>query len=264
MPQVEVFGKYGIFDRIDTYPTAAEFATALNSAIRRNYGTVYPTVVTKMVEDHANLAKRIGKWRERLNQATGSTAGPLSEVEGRVKDQFVTLGLAEHVLQHCGFLQEARPVTDTATLFNRWCDGYRARTASKNTHLIREVRTFLKTRSGGLFAPLADWADSSKSMLAGYTKPDADGSAKTFLIHPEYFEDEICKEHDPTLVLRALKAEGYLTLAPSEKGFKYLVQMPKRAGPKRRMSFIAVSDSILLEATPEDSSNVESEDQKAE
>ena len=228
---------YGCFETIHGADSSAQFAAAMEAAVKEHHGTALDAFLARLVIDAAdpsfvgNLSKQVHLVAAKLAEGTVDSA------IGRVAKRFalvqVVLGLA-HKYDLLPF-----PVEDIewgiSTCFKAWLKGRGGDGSIEVKQAIARIEHLLVTNefSDRVF-DLRDGDTKTVRNLLAYRKVGAEGNTEEFWVPPTVFDKEFVVGVNKAELVKELQRLGWL-LPPSSDGRPTL---ERRANGKKSRYFV--------------------------
>ncbi|MBX3625029.1 MAG: DUF927 domain-containing protein [Rhizobacter sp.] len=248
---IPVKEQHGIFSILPPgFEDGGDLSNHLRAVLRANYGHAGPAFVRALIEEQELIVQRAPakaqRYQAQIIQRTNCK--PLSPLEGRVLEGFVTAALAGKLAVRFGIL----PVSGSDVMqaishvFGLWLMYWREGADSQKSKALLKVRGWFQQHAVSDFVPLAEWDTSTRKGRPGYVLVHRK-EGPLYLVHLDVLRDEICDGLDLEEVLSTLQATGLL--ATHGKGRQWLQRMPGQ--PKEvkgsRMKFYAIRRDILFD-----------------
>ncbi len=222
---------FGAFERLHDYAGGAEFAKALDVAVRANYGHPLRAFVQSLIEHRDELADGVRGFIKRF-ESQHLTTGASGQAR-RVGHRFALVAAAGELATEWGLTgwETGEALAGVGRCFRAWLEQRGGEGKQEDRAMLEAVRRFLQQHGEARFAdwnrPIAKDDHAPRVMnKAGVRRfiPDktATSSEDTpgaweYLIYPEVFKGEVCKGFDYLAVARLLVANGAMQ-APDRDG----------------------------------------------
>lgn len=204
----------GLFENLHEFPTAELFAKHLQESAQNYYGTVIRAFLEPISE---NLGFLKNKWVE-FRSAFMEDVVPenaTGEVQ-RVAARFAMVAFGGQLAHElCGW-KEDEAWRASKTIFMAWLNSRGTSGQTDAETAIRQVRAFIEAHEGSRFQVETDTV-SKVTNRVGYKRRNPVTDETEYLILPENFSNEICKNFDARFVANELARRGYLELPSNEK-----------------------------------------------
>ena len=250
MPTILVDEKYGIYSNIGEVGNGAEFSALVSEAMNANYGVVYPAYLEAVVPCFLETQKFLADMQTFVRDAVaGENITHMTGVERRVLDGFVNMALAGELAISHGLvpMKAGDAMNAVAYVYKQWLHRWRQQAHEPLTAPLHGLRNYFQRYSPSKFVELdSNWHDNQKMVLAGYRKFHKKHGL-VYLVFPNFFENELCKEHGVDATFKALRHADLIVLP--NKGRKMMVRMPGRPNDESgsRIAFYAISERILFD-----------------
>lgn len=222
----------GVFEDLHGYANGADFAKALDRAVRKHYGTAFHAFVSELVSNQASIPE-LAREAQRKFEAACLDAAAHGQAR-RVAARFALVGAAGELATKWGVTawEPGEAMRAAVTCFRAWLGRRGGQGNQEERVMLQQVREFLRRKGESAFT---DWDrpanDTDKHApgkpdRAGYRRAciDADGNdAQEFFIFNEAWRGVICKGFDHGAIGRLMVAKGYCRKG-SEAGREWLVK----------------------------------------
>lgn len=222
----------GVFENLHGYANGADFAKALDRAVRKHYGTAFHAFVSELVGNQTSIPE-LAREAQRKFEAACLDAAAHGQAR-RVAARFALVGAAGEMATKWGVTawEPGEAMQAAVTCFRAWLGRRGGQGNQEERVMLQQVREFLRRKGESAFT---DWDrpanDTDKHApgkpdRAGYRRAciDADGNdAQEFFIFNEAWRGVICKGFDPGAIGRLMVAKGYCRKG-SEAGREWLVK----------------------------------------
>jgi uncharacterized protein (DUF927 family) len=222
----------GVFENLHGYANGADFAKALDRAVRKHYGTAFHAFVSELVGKQASIPE-LAREVQRKFEAACLDAAAHGQAR-RVAARFALVGAAGEMATKWGVTawEPGEAMQAAVNCFRAWLGRRGGQGNQEERVMLQQVREFLRRKGESAFT---DWDrpanDTDKHApgkpdRAGYRRAciDADGNdAQEFFIFNEAWRGVICKGFDPGAIGRLMVAKGYCRKG-SEVGREWLVK----------------------------------------
>ena len=222
----------GVFENLHGYANGADFAKALDRAVRKHYGTAFHAFVSELVGNQASIPE-LAREAQRKFEAACLDAAAHGQAR-RVAARFALVGAAGELATKWGVTawEAGEAMRAAVTCFRAWLGRRGGQGNQEERAMLQQVREFLRRKGESAFT---DWDrpanDTDKHApgkpdRAGYRRAchDTDGNdAQEFFIFNETWRGVICKGFDPGAIGRLRVTKGYCRKG-SEAGREWLVK----------------------------------------
>ncbi len=222
----------GVFENLHGYANGADFAKALDRAVRKHYGTAFYAFVSELVSNQASISEAVREAQRKFEAACLDAAA--HGQARRVAARFALVGAAGELATRWGVTawESGEAMQAAVTCFRAWLGRRGGQGNQEERVMLQQVREFLRRKGESAFT---DWNrpanDTDKHApgkpdRAGYRRAciDAGGhDAQEFFIFNETWRGVISKGFDPGAIGRLLVAKGYCRKG-SEAGREWLVK----------------------------------------
>jgi uncharacterized protein (DUF927 family) len=224
--QADAGAGLGVFEDIHGEANGADFARALDRALRQYYGTALPAFLEALVRQKADIADTLREARKAFTRhyLTEDASGQAR----RVADRFALVGAAGELATKMGITgwQGGAAIVAAGRCFEAWLANRGGEGNQEERAMLAQVRGFLERHGEGRFT---DWSRPvSKDNHASRTQNRAgwrrsvegestvpDEAIMEYLIYPTVFKEEVCKGFSASAVAKLLAARGYLKTEPN-------------------------------------------------
>lgn len=202
----------GLFEELHGYASANAFADALRNNSRRFYGAAIREFLSLIINciDELKIAWKNFR-QEFLNEYLPENAA--GEIQ-RVAAKFALVAFAGETGNNIACWSKGEATRAAAKMFQSWLAARDGSSSTDADNAIRQVRHFLETHGSSRFQYLSHTSDSSTSAIisnrAGFKRLNTTSEQTEFLILPEIFRREVCKNFDWKTVAAELKTRGFL------------------------------------------------------
>lgn len=212
-------GAHRAFDCLHGYATAGEFAEAISTAAREQYGTLGRSFVEWLAPRWSEAREVIGYERERMAAMVPDGSAPPVR---RATRKFAILSAAAVIASDAELTgwtsDEARAAIDT--VWKRWLDAFGIKDRD-NERLIEQANAVLLSNEYGRFILLAaegDRDDPNVRDVMGYRRYK-DGRV-TFYVHEHAFRNDVIAGFDLRHACKVLHEAGMLHRNEKRRSFK--------------------------------------------
>ena len=214
----------GLFEDLHGIQTAGEFATTIDEATNRYYGTLGPALLRHLTADQGLDAFRtaVASRRDAFVQSA-VPAGADGQVSRAAKRFGLLVGVGEAAIA-AGLLPWTPGEAEQAVkrCFDAWLVERGGTGAMEEWRAIEQVRRILERDGDSRFDPLGgntdpnlDGTEDIRNRL-GYKRRDGQDLWEYWVL-PEAYRTELCRGSDPKIVTRTLKDRGYLKVGSDGK-----------------------------------------------
>ena len=222
----------GVFENLHGYANGADFAKALDRAVRKHYGAAFHAFVSELVGKQASIPELVREAQRKFEAACLDAAA--HGQARRVAARFALVGAAGELATKWGVTawEPGEAMQAAVTCFRAWLGRRGGQGNQEERAMLQQVREFLRRKGESAFT---DWDrpanDTDKHApgkpdRAGYRRAclDTDGNdAQEFFIFNEAWRGVICRGFDPGAIGRLMVAKGYCRKG-SEAGREWLVK----------------------------------------
>ncbi len=222
----------GVFENLHGYANGADFAKALDRAVRKHYGTAFHAFVSELVGNQVSVPE-LAREAQRKFEAACLDAAAHGQAR-RVAARFALVGASGELATKWGVTawEPGEAMQAAVTCFRAWLGRRGGQGNQEERVMLQQVREFLRRKGESAFT---DWDrpanDTDKHApgkpdRAGYRRAciDVDGNdAQEFFVFNEAWRGVICKGFDPGAIGRLMVAKGYCRKG-SEVGREWLVK----------------------------------------
>jgi uncharacterized protein (DUF927 family) len=232
--------KMGLFEHLHGAASPATFSMQLQQGAKRYYGTPFRKFLFRLTRRRKSSKLFIKKFRKLFLKSV-LPDDPTGEVS-RAADRFALIGAAGELATEWGLTGwgEGEAKKAAKRLFREWCDSRETSGSSDMHQAVEQVKAFLQTHKQSRFEEIGSYT-SDKLMIreqAGFIRCIQDDYE--YLIYPEVFRKEVCKDFPYQQVQKELFARKYLKCNPPDYTIK--VRLPKQGIAQR---LYCVRDALL-------------------
>lgn len=246
-------GKFGLFESLHNFGSASAFSNNLRAASTQYYGTALRARLNELVCQNKEVI--LETWEAFRTQFLGVLPENVSGEVGRVASRFALVAFAGETSRNITTWAEGVAEAAARTLFEAWLKNREGDGAKHDAEMgVRQVRAFLELHGASRFQ-LHDSIEGHITNRAGYQRENTATGEKEYLIFPEVFKREVCKNYNPTFIAKELEKRGHLKRKDSDK-FTQVIRVREN---KRLKRLYVISESILEggdecgdEGTPQD------------
>lgn len=216
----------GVFEELHGEANGAEFARALDRALRKYHGTAFPAFLDALTRQQGEIANTLREARKAF--AKRFLSDEASGQARRVADRFALVGAAGELATRMGITgwPSGAAIVSAGVCFDAWLAQRGGEGNQEERAMLAQVRGFLERHGEGRFT---DWgrpvakddhaprvqnrAGWRRRVEGESTLPDE--ATTEFLIYPQVFKEEVCKGFNATAVAKLLAARGYLKAEPN-------------------------------------------------
>ncbi|MHB8915018.1 MAG: DUF927 domain-containing protein [Thiobacillus sp.] len=205
----------GIFEILHNLPSACALASTIKEASDRHYGTVGKKWLTYLVVNRAKLEALIADGiKTFLTEAL--PAGATGQVE-RVARRFALVAVAGELATAYKLTgwQKGEATQAAHACCATWLEGFGGNGNHEERVILAQVRAFFEMHGASRFEDIKALNDQRILNRAGYYRTGVVGE-REFLVLPEVFRREVCKDFDVKTVKKVLTAAGLLL--PDKEG----------------------------------------------
>jgi len=224
--QADAGAGLGVFEDLHGAANGADFAHALDCALRQYYGTAFPAFLDNLVRQKADIADTLREARKAFarHYLTEDAGGQAR----RVADRFALVGAAGELATKMGITgwPAGAAIVAAGRWYKSWVSNRGGEGNQEERAMLAQVRGFLERHGEGRFT---DWSRPvSKDNHASRTQNRAgwrrsvqgestvpDEGIMEYLIYPTVFKEEVCKGFSASAVAKLLAARGYLKTEPN-------------------------------------------------
>lgn len=216
----------GVFEEIHGETNGADFARALDRALRQYYGTAFPAFLDALVRQQSEIADTLKEARKAF--ARRYLTEDASGQARRVADRFGLVGAAGELATKMGITgwKGGAAILAAGACFESWLSQRGGEGNQEERAMLAQVRGFLERHGEGRFT---DWGRSvAKDDHAPRVQNRAgwrrrvegksslpDEATTEYLVYPTVFKEEVCKGFNASAVAKLLAVRGYLKTEPS-------------------------------------------------
>lgn len=216
----------GVFEEIHGEANGADFARALDRALRQYYGTAFPVFLDALVRQQGDIADTLREARKVF--ARRYLTEDASGQARRVADRFALVGAAGELATRMGITgwQGGAAILAAGVCFAAWLSQRGGEGNQEERAMLAQVRGFLERHGEGRFTdwgrPVAkdDHAPRVQNRAGWRRRVEGESSlpdeaTTEYLVYPTVFKEEVCKGFNASAVAKLLAARGYLKTEPS-------------------------------------------------
>lgn len=216
----------GVFEEIHGEANGADFARALDRALRQHYGTAFPAFLDALVRQQGDIAETLREARKIF--ARRYLTDEASGQARRVADRFALVGAAGELATKIGLTgwKAGAAIVAAGACFESWLSQRGGEGNQEERAMLAQVRGFLERHGEGRFTdwgrPVAkdDHAPRVQNRAGWRRRVEGESSlpdeaTTEYLVYPEVFREEVCKGFNASAVAKLLAARGYLKTEPN-------------------------------------------------
>lgn len=250
LPTIRVDELHAAYSDLHGAADGVAFAAQVNQTINDNYGVAYPAFVEQLVAKFSRVRQVVQQtWPIYQTKVAGNTSlASMTELERRVLARLTVVALTGRLAVKLGVLplEADAPLAAVRHVFGQWLADWRARGVEQHVAPLAAMRMFFKLKAPAMFVPLEEWEQHSRGNVVGYVKTHK-SHGLLYLVHREYFETDLCREHGVDATVKALQHAGLLVT--DKRGRTLLCRMPGRRDGEAdaRMAFYAIKEAVRFD-----------------
>lgn len=202
----------GIFDCLNSFESANQFANALKQSSTQYYGVVGQRWLQYLAENYETLSSRVEQYMNTFTQAhVSKNADGMIQ---RVAKRFALIAAAGELASAAGMTGwDANEATTAAVrCFNDWLMNIGGTGNFEERQVLEQIRSFIQANESSRFDVIHANSQSDYQQRiynrVGFIKHYAD--RKEYWFFPEQFKSEVCKGIDYKFAASVLKSHRWL------------------------------------------------------
>ncbi|MCA1623166.1 MAG: DUF927 domain-containing protein [Acidobacteria bacterium] len=247
--------KFGLFENLHGFDNGQEFSDYLRRASKQFYGTAISAFLDWLVKvDRESIRKNWRGFQQKfISELLPENQKYPSEVY-RVASRFALVALAGELATESGVTGWTPGTAQSAAkvMFDNWFANREGAGGSDAENAIRQVRLFLESHEQSRFQVLGEGENQHEKVInrVGFKRKNPVNKETEFLVFPESFRSEICKDLDVKFVASVLAERGFLQRDSAGK-----FQKLERCGePKAKRLYVITSN--IFEGEDDERRNV--------